>query len=33
MFATYREIAGGKELIEVFRSIEDAEKWLGLGVS
>jgi hypothetical protein len=33
MFATYREIAGGREQIEVFRSIEEAEKWLGLGVS
>ena len=33
MYEAYREFNGGQEQIEVFRSIEDAEKWLGLGVS
>jgi hypothetical protein len=30
MYEAYREFNGGQEEIEVFRSIEDAEKWLGL---
>jgi len=30
MYEAYREFNGGQEQIEVFRSIEDAEKWLGL---
>ena len=29
MFITERETPGGKEQIEVFRSPEDAEIWLG----
>jgi hypothetical protein len=30
MYEAYREFNGGHEQIEVFRSIADAEKWLGL---
>ena len=30
MYEAYREFNGGQEQIEVFRTIEDAEKWLGL---
>src|SRR5580658_5568800 len=30
MYEAYREFNGGQEEIEVFRSIEEAEKWLGL---
>jgi hypothetical protein len=30
MFATYREINGGREQIELFRSVAAAEEWLGL---
>ena len=31
MFATYREINGGKEEIRVFHTIGEAEGWLGVG--
>jgi hypothetical protein len=30
MYEAYREFNGGQEQIEVFRSIEEAEKWLGI---
>ena len=30
MFATYREINGGREQIELFRSVAAEEEWLGL---
>jgi hypothetical protein len=30
MYEAYREFNDGQEQIEVFRSLEDAEKWLGL---
>jgi len=30
MYEAYREFNGGQEQIEVFRSLEDAEKWLEL---
>jgi hypothetical protein len=30
MYEAYREFNGGQEQIAVFKSIEDAEKWLGL---
>jgi hypothetical protein len=30
MYEAYRDFNGGQEEIEVFRSMEEAEKWLGL---
>jgi hypothetical protein len=33
MWAVYREANGGKEQIQVFRSVEAAEAWLGVKVS
>ena len=33
MWAAYREASGGKEEIGVFRSVEAAEIWLGVGSS
>jgi hypothetical protein len=31
MYEAYREFNGGQEQMGVFRTVEDAEKWLGLG--
>ena len=30
MFKSYRDIAGGEEQVNVFRSLEDAWAWLGM---